>query len=195
MLNVLQFKPVIRGLLAGSVISLVAGCGNLVVVDANPEPRESYFDGDFSFAARSGKMKTIIVGQPFAGNDAEIAKKIRAYMRSNVDGPDVEFVADGKGQTDNRYYVVVAFNIPNRTTNFDLCEKRARTPTRQTAGRITVNMAFCIDGDLKSGISGSGPAVTSADAPAFKELIVQTTRSLIPPQDGLDQGEGSNINP
>ncbi len=174
--------------------ALLVGACNIVLVNDNPGPRWSYFDGDFEYATHRGAIVTEVTGNPFGGNQGSFANTVRSQMLNQVSGAPAEFVSAHGPKTVRPYKVVVAFNAPPNHDGHDLCQKGANTPSQPSSGTLRMGIAFCIGDSLKSDASGQVSGLTGIGDAKFMELVQEVTRAMIPPQDGEDVGDGG-VNP
>lgn len=181
------------GMTGVCVAAVVLGACSGVIVEDNPGPRWSYFDGDFEFATHKGAIVAEVTGNPFGQSPEEFARIVRSYMRNQVRvSTPAEFVSAHSDHTVPPYKVVVAFNAPPAIGGHGLCKSGALTPSIASAGTIRTAIAFCFGDSLKSEASGRVSGVTGAADDKFRSLVQEVTLAMIPAQDSEDQGEGDD---
>lgn len=173
---------------------LLPACG-VTISQETRSPAPLYTPNTLSYAAKSGGVKTVIRGQPFAGDTAQFAETVTAAMYGSHFGPDVEFVTDPAFTPVDNYRVVLVFDAPPSVRNDALCGDVSGLPrlASDANARVRVVAAFCINEQSMTGVEASTPA-TSATDPAFAGMITQATTILFPPENPSIRGKGcSNL--
>ena len=81
---------------------LLPACG-VTISQETRSPAPLYTPSTLSYAAKSGGVKTVIRGQPFAGDTAQFAETVTAAMYGSHFGPDDEFVRNRSGISGHDY--------------------------------------------------------------------------------------------
>ncbi|MDC0033721.1 hypothetical protein OAJ57_04070 [Alphaproteobacteria bacterium] len=167
---------------------VISGC-NRVFVHDTPGPRANYNDGDFEFATHKGAIVTAVAGNPFDLPKQQFDTAVRVEMTRSVTIGTANFVAMAGDETVAPFKVVVAFNTAPSISNYDLCKHGAKTSIAPQSSRINVKMAFCEGDNLKSGTAAWVYGASNASDNRFKDLVRQAAITMIPIQDGEENGE------
>lgn len=179
----------LRRILARSTLAAIvplAGCDGVIIYQ--PMSAQRYSKGDFDYAARSGEMKTEVVGDPF-GNATGIAAAVTEHMYRANHGPSVKFVLQPEGRGSAPFHVVMVFNPPPRVTGAEACSQVGRIETARGTDPVYLLAAFCSGDVVMSEASGKVGGVTGPDDPKFRALVRAVTTALIPADDRKNVGK------
>ena len=169
-----------KSLCFATALLALAGCTGVIVND-NPGPRASYFDGDFEYATHLGAIVTQVAGNPFDVPAETFQAAVLNQMQGHARVGSARFVAAPSEQTMAAYKVVAAFDMPAWVDGYVLCKGAASLPPPvKSPGEITLGMAFCFGDQLKSDVIGRVSGARSIDDPHFVDLVQRVTEAMIP---------------
>lgn len=162
-----------------------AACANAVVV--HDWRSFFYVPGEFEHATRKGAIQTIVAGNPFDGNKSEFDARIFNLMLGQSRVLDVKFVGKPAPQTDPRFRVVVAFNLPTSSGNSSICRDAAKLSSAPKVANMDILMVFCDGNYIKSNARATVKGIKSIDDPKFARVVRQLTYFMTPDDDLLRQ--------
>lgn len=89
----------------------------------------------------------------------------------------------------------MAFNLAPGISLYTLCDGPKNVPIRAEAGKLRMEIGFCMGDDLKSDTDGYAFGVTGINDPRFAELVRLTTYAMIPDESYNDEGDDTIIPP
>lgn len=166
----------------------LAGCAGAPVVHEPGPGGTSYMDGEFEYAARSGVLRTEVIGNPFGAPADQVERAVTAAMRGANRGPAVEFAARPAGPARDPYKVVVALDLPYGRVNSGICAQSPSPGEAADRGSLPVTAAFCRDGSLMTYATAAAAGPVALDSPQFRALVRDATYAMIPPIDRKNVG-------
>jgi hypothetical protein len=170
-----------------ATLTALSGCDGLIIYE--PVTPQRYGKGDFDYAARSGEMRTEVIGNPF-GNVPDFGALVAEHMYKANRGPAVKFVLAPGGGASAPYRVVMAFNPAPRVSAADICSQGSWIQTAPGTEPVTVLSAFCSGDLVVSEAGGRIGSVTGPRDPKFHSLVQAVTSALIPIDDRKGIGKG-----
>lgn len=180
------------GLLWKNLITVLAclaavSCSNAVVVH---DGRSFFYDpGEFEEATRKGAIETVVKGNPFDVDKVSFDASVLKLMNGQSRVYGVKFVQKPNSQTDPRFRVVVAFNLPISAGSISICRDTAKLPSTSQGGNLNILMIFCKGDDAKSNARATVREIKSSDDPKFARVVKQLTYFMSPDDDLLRQRE------
>ncbi len=141
----------------------------------------------FVYAASSGEMATVIIGNPFGGAQQQVDAAVLAALSGSYIGPQVRFTNTPSPQAPAGYEIVVLLDGPPGMAAKTLCTDRARAAPVPSPGSTTVVIAFCAGTTTMSAAAGRTSKIASPDDPAFRTLLLRTMMMVIPTRDQEDE--------
>lgn len=143
---------------------------------------------DFSAIAARGDVDTVVVGNPFVGNDREFAERVAATFSDRY-GRGVTFAATDGWSTRPGYRLVAVLNPDPPLTGSALCRAPQAPPVDDRAqfgaadGRIAAQLVLCNGGAAVSVVRGRSPEATPDVLwdPLFEEFLVDGLLLLLQP--------------
>ncbi len=139
----------------------------------------------FSFAGASGKMRTFVIGDPFAVGRERFDKAVTEAMYGHHFGPTVEFTTAPDAEVNASYKVVMMFDAPLAVGESTVCGFAATSEEAATVAApppdkpVRVAAAFCLGSRPLTHLVGE-MARTGIDDPAFRSFVAFMTFQLFP---------------
>ena len=183
----------IKGLMAASLTGLLAACayggatGPGGVVVSQEYVGSSYDPADLGFAQSRGGVLLRVSGQPFGGDETELAETVGTLLESSHFGPPVDFIVAPPEDFRSAYKVVVVFDAPLATSAPQLCRSDPRAVEADGSDGLRIMAAYCIGTDrVTSAVVNVGP-VGGLDDPAFASANRALGLALFPPASANDE--------
>ena len=170
----------------GAAALCLAACAQ-VIVHAVVGPQR-FSEGEYDNAAKSGEIRTVIVGNPFRVPKADLDRAVTGAMRGAPYGPPTTFTTSRAGPGSGPYRVVIAFNAPRSLSARTLCGPNPSVSTVTGTSDVRLFAAFCLEDVVLSEASGHVSGVSGPDAHGFRALVAQVTTHLFPGYDFHDIG-------
>jgi hypothetical protein len=173
-------------MLAAAAVFLLAGCQSVITTTTSYDVLFRWgVLSEFGYAASTGEMPVVVVGNPFDISKPAVDAAVIAAMQGRNRGSAVRFVEAPAeiAQSGSGYAVVMLLNAgPGIGADF-ICARRGTLAPPSTGGRTTLLAVFCGAADARSwAFSSTGP-VASPDDPLFLQLVGTATFLMIPPRD------------
>jgi hypothetical protein len=171
-------------LLPGSLLlgtALISACSPVVTRPAYVD--SSYEPSILSYASKEGPVYTEVIGSPFAGEAGQVDRVItEALKEAQFSGRQLDFTTQRPQDYRSPYRVVLLFNPAPNANAAKICANPEQPQNEGTPGEVMVMVAFC-NGDTRvSSTAGYASPATTADAPAFGQLIRQVAMDIFPPR-------------
>ena len=126
-----------------------------------------------SFAELAGgrDFNTIVVGNPFAIDDAAFGRAVATTLNQRNGKARTNFTTEPGPSAEAGDAIVLAFNVTGGVRATDLCRDPLSTPTAPGTAPITMQMVFCAGGSPISGRRGRLPGATGPDDPSFQNFL------------------------
>ena len=157
--------------------SVLAACGAVGTFGALQ--RYGQLDTALNYAAGGRDLHTIVVGNPFDGDQAAFARRVAATLTARNSYQPINFTTEPGASARTQYRLVLIFNEAPRLIDFDLCGDPASLGTGPMAtGNLTVHAAFCNGKFAMRGIRGRLGAATGPGDRRFEQFLAQTASLL-----------------
>ena len=187
MKTMFKFNPFLALAVAGSVA--VAGCASAVLMQSSNDTQTiPGLLGTFIYAGAERDMKTVIVGNPFSAPKAEVDRVIVDSMQGRNNGPRTHFTTTPSENVRAGYPVVMMFDPPRGMLKDDICGDTGKLLPEPAGDRIRLLTGFCAGDELLSWVAASISRVATPSDPAFGNMVSQSVRNLIPPDDDDPDG-------
>ena len=154
------------------VVMLILGACSAVTTQSMGSNR------DFDFLTIDRDTHVVVRGDPFATGQGRFADRVVAAMQGRDWYGRARF-RTSPGLNSHKYVkVVMLFNGPGQATAFQLCETPERFDSTGPAPGLHVLAAFCVGGHPERVVEARTGGINSTQAPAFAQLIAQTTLEL-----------------
>ncbi|MBI4968260.1 MAG: hypothetical protein HZC25_09100 [Rhodospirillales bacterium] len=176
-----------------ALVALLSACAPQPMISSEHIHSNVLIPSHFAYAARDGKVEVTLKGNPFAGSPEALAAATTRAMKDAHAGPRTQFVPR-PATSQEIYRLVYLFNPDPFTLARKACENPDGVALRPAEGGTTrVFGIFCQRETPLSEAMAVMEGVTSADSPAFSELIAGLTLAILPYQmpDGGVFGEPS----
>ena len=175
----------VAGCLAAAV--LLAACGAPSVQRTRIPPLPGT-NATFAWAAQSGEMATVIIGNPFDVPQERTNDAVLAAMAGSYAGPDVRFTTDPAPNAPAGFEVVVLLDGPPAMRYDILCKNRSAAAPQPRQGFNTVVVSFCAGDSTLSSAAGSVARVAAPEDSAYRALISSAMIELIPRRQKEERG-------
>ena len=169
--------------LAPAIAALtVSGCG-LAGITVAPVHRGPGLSGsEYDYAAAAGEFATVVVGNPFGGDNATFARRVTTILNEENPLQPTNFTTQPGPKAGTKYRAVFVFNT-GRQADHTLCQdpQALRGGPAGTAP-ITVQAAFCNGAVSLMDVYASA---SNGDDAKFRALITQVQGSLFPSRSAL----------
>ncbi|MSO71729.1 MAG: hypothetical protein EXQ88_06965 [Alphaproteobacteria bacterium] len=163
-----------------TLAKLLGGCA-LSGVSIAPVHRLNAHN-DYDMAAAAGDFTTIVVGNPFGGDNAAFARLVTTILNEENSLQRSNFTTQPGQNALKQYRVVFVFNAA-RLDDQTLCGDPPTLRGGPTGtAPITVQAAFCNGAVATVGVYGS---VSSGEENKFRALITQVQIALFPGRTAL----------
>ena len=146
----------------------------------------------FAYAAATGEMNTVVIGNPFDIPKDALERVITETMQGNHYGPRTTFTTTPSPEARSDYRVVMMFDRPRAMNRQQLCGPREQLTPEPEGDRLRLASAFCARNQLLSWVDSSIAAPVSPDDPAFRNMITNAIFNLIPWRDHDPDGRGGS---
>ena len=189
-------RPSARSLLAGAAMASVLvlnACADAVRSTSSQDVSlRTGVLSTFAYAAVTGEMNTVVIGNPFDIPKDALERVITETMQGNHYGPRTTFTTTPSVDARSDYRVVMMFDRPRGMNRQQLCAPKAQLEPEPRGDRLRLATAFCARNQLLSWVDSSIRAPASPDDPAFRKLIANAIFNLIPSRDHDPDGRGGN---
>ena len=144
---------------------------------------------DYDFLTIGRDTHVVVRGDPFATGQGRFADRVVAAMQGRDWYGRTRFTTSPGSNSHKSVRVVMLFNGPGQATAFQLCERPERFKSVEPAPGLRVLAAFCVSGYPERVVEATAGGINSAQAPAFTQLIAQTTFELSRQEFDNDLGE------
>ena len=147
---------------------------------------------DIAMAGGSGQLLTQDLGNPFDVDQEQFDKAVTDAMYSAHFGPATHFTTTPNGSFKRKFYVRLAFDGAGINS---ICTSPPSAPARNTkaSGSVTLDAAFCQEGEPLSYLEGGGSGYSGPNDPRFIEFMHEVTFNLFPPNNStLRRGQPGN---
>ena len=167
--------------LAAAGLLLAACAGQSLIYNNMLSP--AYRPYDYGYGAGRRDLTTIIVGNPFDIDQAELETRLVAMLNESPTFlQPTNFTTTPGPSARPQYRAVLLFNratvLPNR-----ICRGPDRVPVAELGETMRLIAVFCRYGGFLSQVTGELEGVTGIDDPRFRRLIRQMVPLLFPPID------------
>lgn len=149
-----------------------------------------------TYAASETPVCLTLSGAAFVDDKAtasEVAAAAADYASGAVLGSPARFTADCANTAQPDYRIVILANAVIVGSPDQLCEEEP-VPTRQTAGKLRLDAAFCAKSEPLSTAWSEGPTPAGTGDPMFRQMIRTMMNELFPIERERDRnGEGLRI--
>ncbi len=167
--------------LALGVAMAMAACGaERVMLSGNHAPGTK---STFVYALEPGEILTVVIGNPFAIDDAAVHAAVVDAMQGQTFGPPARFTTTRSERTRPGYAVVFVFDPATAQARSELCGETGRVGSAPAGSETRILVGFCAGSQLLSSVNGATPAVASPTDPRFRSLVSRAMLELIPPED------------
>jgi hypothetical protein len=146
----------------------------------------------FAYAAATGEMNTVVIGNPFDISKDALERLITETMQGNHYGPRTTFTTTPSPNAQAHFRVVMMFDRPRAMNRQQLCGPREQLKPEPRGDRLRLATAFCARNQLLSWVDSSIRAPASPDDPAFRNMIANAIFNLIPWRDHDPDGRGGS---
>jgi hypothetical protein len=147
---------------------------------------------DIAMAGGSGQLLTQVLGNPFDVDQEQFDKATTDAMYGAHFGPATHFTTTPNGSFKRKFYVRLAFDGAGINS---ICTSPPSPPARNAkpSGSVSLDAAFCQDGEVLSYLEGGGSGYSGPEDPRFVEFMRQVTTNLFPPNNStLRRGQPGN---
>lgn len=169
-------------LVGGLSLAGCAGVGSVVPGSADMTDVRS----ELVYAASDRDLRTEIVGNPFHSDQATVNAAVTSAMNGAIQFVRTNFTTTPNKTARPDYRMLVVFNPADNPLSSLLCS-HGPFQTRPATGNMQVMVAFCRDSGTLSSATGWISGVTDPNAPAFRSLIMDATRTTFPAQNENDR--------
>ena len=167
--------------LAAAGLLLAACAGQSLIYNNMLSP--AYRPYDYGYGAGRRDLTTIIVGNPFDIDQAELETRLVAMLNESPTFlQPTNFTTTPGPSARPQYRAVLLFNratvLPNR-----ICGSPDRVPVAELGETMRLIAVVCRYGGFLSQVTGELEGVTGIDDPRFRRLIRQMVPLLFPPID------------
>ena len=143
----------------------------------------------YGYGAGRRDLTTIIVGNPFDIDQAELETRLVAMLNESPTFlQPTNFTTTPGPSARPQYRAVLLFNratvLPNR-----ICGSPDRVPVAELGETMRLIAVFCRYGGFLSQVTGELEGVTGIDDPRFRRLIRQMVALLFPPIDPTEDDQ------
>jgi hypothetical protein len=178
----------ILGPAATGLLSILAACAGQTFI-YNSTLSSSYRPTDYGYGAGGRDLTTVIVGNPFAIDQATLDAKLLAILNSRPTLlQPTHFTTTPGPSARPAYRAVFYFNTQIVTYN-RLCGDPAAVPKAKLESKIRLTAAFCYYQGFRSSVTGEIDGVTDVDDPRFEKLIGEMLILLFPPIDPTEEDD------
>lgn len=171
-------KPVWNCLSLALAASVLAACG--AVGTFGTVQRYSPLGTALNYAAGGRDLHTLVVGNPFDGDQAAFARRVAATLTARNTRQPMNFTTEPGASARTQYRLVLIFNEAPRLIDFDLCGDLSSLRTGpMESGKLTVHAAFCNGTFAVRGIRGRLGGATGPDDPRLEQFLAQTAWLLL----------------
>ncbi len=172
---------------AGGLSVLAACAGQTFIYNATLS--SSYRPTDYGYGAGGRDLTTVIVGNPFAIDQATLDAKLLAILNSRPTLlQPTHFTTTPGPSARPAYRAVFYFNTAIVTYN-RLCGDPAAVPKANLESEIRLTAAFCAYGGFRSSVTGELDGVTDVDDPRLEKLVGADADPSLP-ADRSERGKG-----
>lgn len=169
-------------LVGGLSLTGCAGVGSVVPGSADMSDVRS----ELTYAASGRDLRTEIVGNPFHSDQATLNTSVTGAMNEAIQFVRTNFTTSPNQTARPDYRMLVVFNPTDNPLSSLLCS-HGPFKTGPATGNLQVMVAFCRDSGTLSSATGWISGVTDPNAPAFRSLIMDATRTTFPAQNQNDR--------
>ena len=147
---------------------------------------------DIAMAGGSGQLLTQVLGNPFDVDQEQFDKATTDAMYGAHFGPATHFTTTPIGSFKRKFYVRLAFDGAGINS---ICTSPPSPPARnkKPTGFVSLDAAFCQEGEVLSYLEGGGSGYTGPNDPRFVEFMQEVTFNLFPPNNStLRRGQPGN---
>jgi hypothetical protein len=170
---------------AGALSVLSACAGQSFIY--NSTLSSSYRPTDYGYGAGGRDLTTVIVGNPFAIDQAALDTKLLAILNSRPTLLQPTHFTTTPGPSARPAYRAV-FYFNTAIVNYNrLCGDPAAVPKANLESKIRLTAAFCAYGGFRSSVTGEIDGITDIDDPRFAKMVGQMLILLFPPVDPSEE--------
>jgi hypothetical protein len=147
---------------------------------------------DIAMAGGSGQLLTQVLGNPFNLDQEQFDTAVTGAMYGAHFGPATHFTTTPNGSFKRKFYVRLAFDGAGINS---ICTSPPSAPARNkmATGSVTLDAAFCQEGEVLSYLEGGGSGYSGPMDPRFVEFMHEVTFNLFPPNNStLRRGQPGN---
>src|SRR5258708_3497555 len=135
---------------------------------------------DIAMAGGSGQLLTQVLGNPFNVDQEQFDKAVTDAMYGAHFGPATHFTTTPNGSFKRKFYVRLAFDGAGINS---ICTSPPSAPERnaKATGSVTLDAAFCQEGEPLSYLEGGGSGYSGPNDPRFIDIMHELTFNLFPP--------------
>lgn len=168
--------------------SLLAACAGESTI-YNDRISSAYRPYEYGYGAGRRDLTTVIVGNPFDIDQAELDTRLLAMLNESPTFlQPTNFTTTPGPSARPQFRAVVLFNrrivLPSAA-----CRAPERVPVDELGDTTRVQLLFCRYGGWLSTVTGELEGVTGIDDPRFHRLIRQMVPLLFPPVDPTDDDQ------
>jgi hypothetical protein len=164
------------------LLVLLAACGGEII---SGDVVRAGAPDDFSAAAATGEMATVIVGNPFAEPATRVEAAIVGAMQGHHPRARLRFTTRPGPAALPDHRIVVMFDPPRALVPRALCADVGGLRPAAAGPRLRLLAVFCAEGEVVSFVDASTAAAETADHPAVRRLIANVMEELILETDPL----------
>lgn len=173
----------LRRLSIPMIFAGLAACAGGGVVLTRPDMSPTYNSSELGYAAESGELRVVVVGEPFDVDRAVFERAVTDAMAGRNWGPDVAFTTKPGPGAREAYRAVMIFNPQTSLIGERVCrtDPPEVTPGAGGGDELVLFGVFCRSDGFLTQIQGTVSGVTGPDDALFGELVGQATQALFPP--------------
>ena len=160
--------------------TVTAACSSSRTVVSPTNFYGAYTPKILNYAATSGGVLVVVVGNPFEDPKTSLEQAITDAMTGSHFGPRVDFVTTIGEDFRSPYRVVIVFDSTQNYTPSKLC-RQAEQIQPGNGEAIKAHAALCAGQKALTGVTGQVGNVSNPNDPTFRRLISRMTTSLLPP--------------